>query len=135
MKNNEVKKSLSPEKLREIFPPSRTDEFFDALFGDPGEGAYDIEFRFKEILDNRLEFEFHLKQRPGRCLACNLTYGLPQVFQRHPVINLTGLVEEIKKLLPGFHITGWEMGYTRAISPEIHIIPLSLFFIPEEDIG
>ncbi len=133
MEDNKLINRLSPEKLRKIFPPSRTDEFFEALLGDPQEGAYDIVLQFKGMVDNRLEFEFHLKQRPGRCLACNLTYGLPQVFQRHPVINLSGVIEEIKNIFPELNITGWEMGYTREVSPELHIIPLSLSFIPKED--
>jgi hypothetical protein len=30
---------FSQEKLDGIFPPDRSNEFFDALFGDPDEGA------------------------------------------------------------------------------------------------
>ena len=61
---------------------TRTDEFFEALYGDAAEGPYDILLKFKGENKNTLHFEFQLKQRPGRCLACNLTYGLPVVFSR-----------------------------------------------------
>ena len=33
---------FTPECLNDLFPPQRTDDFFDALFGDAEEGAYDI---------------------------------------------------------------------------------------------
>ena len=33
---------FTPECLTDLFPPQRTDDFFDALFGDAEEGAYDI---------------------------------------------------------------------------------------------
>ncbi len=49
----------------------------------------------------RLHFDLQLKERPGKCLACNVTYGLPQVFTRHPVIDLKGVVREIETLLNG----------------------------------
>ena len=33
---------FSPTTLATLFPPERSNEFFDALFGDADEGAYDI---------------------------------------------------------------------------------------------
>ena len=33
---------FSRENLEQVFPPERTAQFFEALFGDPEEGAYDI---------------------------------------------------------------------------------------------
>lgn len=78
--------------LDEIFPSDRADRFFEALLGDASEGAYDIMLTYAGETDDRIDFEFQLKQRPGRCLACNLTYGLPEVFKRHPIIDIAGVV-------------------------------------------
>jgi len=114
------------ENLINLFPADRADEFFDALFGDACEGAYNINLAYKSHTKNEIRLEFHLKQRPGKCLACNLTYGLPQVFSRHPVINIKGLINNIDKFLRDYKIksTGWKLGTTREISRELHVIPL-----------
>jgi len=114
--------------LEKIFPADRADRFFEALLGAASEGAYDIDLLFIKKSDHRLDFEFHLQQRPGKCLACNLTYGLPQVFARHPVINIKGLVHEIDRKLNGTaRCTDWKLGATREVSKELHIIPLAVF--------
>ncbi len=116
------------EKLRDMFPNSRADQFFDALLGDPEEGSYDISLEFRDVGNDRLNFEFHLKQRPGKCLACNLTYGLPEVFSRHPIIDVKGLVGNIDGLIDGkAGSDGWKLGATREISRELHVIPLTVF--------
>ena len=108
-----------------FFPGERADSFFESLFGDAEEGAFDIGLAFKALDGNKLHFEFQLHQRPGRCLACNLTYGLPQVFKRHPVIDVNGVVEEIGKRLNGkVRCNGWELGATRELSRELHVVPL-----------
>ena len=86
---------FNQEKINELFPKERANQFFEALFGDHAEGAYDIALKFIKHTGNSLQFEFHLTQRPGQCLACNLTAGLPSVFSRHPVINVKGLVGQI----------------------------------------
>lgn len=113
--------------LDNIFPDNRADNFFDALYGDCTEGAYDIRLCFKGHSPDRLHFEFHLKERPGKCLACNLTYGLPQVFSRHPVINVKGVVQEIDNLLNGRSKCGeWQLGRTREVSRKLHIVPLTI---------
>jgi hypothetical protein len=129
---NSFVKKLTPEKLEELFPKDKTDRFFEALLGDCSEGAYDIELAFKEMRDNTLEFEFLLKQRPGKCLACNLTYGLPKVFQKHPTIDISGLIESIQEILPEINITGWELGYTREVSKNLHVIPLTIYFFKKD---
>jgi len=129
---NSFVKKLTSEKLEELFPKDKTDRFFEALFGDCSEGAYDIELAFKEMRDNTLEFEFLLKQRPGKCLACNLTYGLPKVFQKHPIIDISGLIESIQEILPEINITGWELGYTREVSKNLHVIPLTIYFFKKD---
>lgn len=118
---------FTPDVLNRLFPSERADSFFDALYGDAGEGAYDIRLNFKTHRENRLEFELHLTQRPGKCITCSLTYGLPQVFKRHPVINISGLVQEVDSLLDGHaKCIDWQLGFTREVSSELHVIPLSI---------
>lgn len=113
--------------LDELFPKERADQFFEALYGDSSEGAYDIQLVLKGTKDSAILFEFHLKQRPGKCLACNLTYGLPQVFERHPIINLKGLAKEIGERL-GKGVKGYRLGHTREVSNTLHVIPFEIFF-------
>jgi hypothetical protein len=116
---------FTPEKLRVLFPAERADRFFDALLGDPREGAYDIRLAYKEFRDGRLHFALELHQRPRKCLACNLTYGLPAVFSRHPIINLQGLVDQIGGLMSGRgRCTGWKLGATSEMSHQLHVVPL-----------
>ena len=123
--NGELQDLFTQDKLKTLFPVERADEFFESLFGDSEEGAFDIDFAYKAHHGNELHFEFQLRQRPGRCLACNLTYGLPKVFKRHPVINVSGLAGEIEKRLNGkFRCRQWELGATRELSKDLHVIPL-----------
>lgn len=84
---------FTPECLNDLFPIQRTNDFFDALFGDAEEGAYDIRLVVdpEESDDGELHFYFELHQRAGRCLVCSLTYGLPQVFEAPSHHNLKGL--------------------------------------------
>ena len=113
--------------LDAVFPPERTEAFFDALFGGGEEGAYDIGLVCRALSPTRAELAFELRQRPGKCLACNLTYGLPQVFQRHPVINVAGIARAVAKHL-GWQAEKpqWRLGGTEEISRELHAIPLFL---------
>jgi hypothetical protein len=118
---------FTQEKLDALLPPERSDDFFDALYGDAAEGAYDIRLVFRAAESRTLHFAFELHQRPGKCLACNLTYGLPQVFARHPLINLKGLAGALGGL------AGWnaeelsfQLGRTEECSPELHLIPLRI---------
>lgn len=125
MTDNSLHELFSAETIEQIFPQNLADQFFDALYGDPSEGAYNIGLVFKEQKDNSLIFEFHLTQRPEKCLRCNLTYGLPEVFSRHPVIDVQGLVQKIDRHLNGRgKCIDWKLGRTREISNELHIIPL-----------
>lgn len=122
---------FTKQVLDDMFPPDRADRFFDALFGDAAEGAYDISIVFCQATEDRIEFEFQLKQRPGRCLACNLTYGLPEVFMRHPVIDIAGLIRQIDaRLTNGKRCGEWSLGRTREISRELHVMPLTVDLIP-----
>lgn len=123
------KQIFSRTTLRELFPQERTDAFFDALFGDASEGAYDIELSFDgyDRGAKTLRFLLNLRQRPGRCLACNLTYGLPEVFARHPVIDLKGLVRDIEGRLGGEMVCGdWRLGRTVQQDNALHSIPLEI---------
>jgi hypothetical protein len=116
---------FTPGVLKKLFPEDRSDQFFDALYGDATEGSYDIRLEFKNHRENRLEFELYLTQRPGQCINCSLTYGLPEVFSRHPVINIKGLVQKVEGLLDGgVRCIDWQLGATREISDEIHVVPL-----------
>ncbi|WP_245590173.1 pancreas/duodenum homeobox protein 1 [Desulfobulbus elongatus] len=120
---------FTDEVLRSLFPPERTDAFFDALFGDAAEGAYDIALTYTgyDPQGHTLDFLLNLHERPGRCLACNLTYGLPEVFSRHPVINIKGLVGEIEQQLGGsLTCTGWKLGHTEQKGRSLHCIPLRM---------
>ncbi|TBV82663.1 MAG: pancreas/duodenum homeobox protein 1 [Desulfobulbaceae bacterium] len=126
--NNAVMQQLFNEKkLAELLPPERSDDFFDALLGDAAEGSFDIKLSFKRYHpeDKTLHFILELHERPGKCLACNLTYGLPEVFSRHPLIDIKGLVAEIDKLL-GTQATcrDWRLSDTHQVSEALHQIPL-----------
>ncbi len=115
--------------LADLFPPERSNDFFEALFGDADEGAYDIHLRFDghEATTNSLRFFLDLIERPGCCLACNLTYGLPEVFSRHPVINIKGLVAEIEEKLAGrARCVDWRLGTTIQQGKGLHSIPLTI---------
>lgn len=125
MTNDSLENLFSAETIERIFPRNLADQFFDALYGDPSEGAYDIGLEFKEHKGNLLIFEFHLTQRPEKCLRCNLTYGLPEVFSRHPIIDVQGLVQKIDAHLNGRgKCIDWKLGRTREISNDLHVIPL-----------
>ena len=120
---------FTDDVLVELFPPQRADDFFEALFGDAGEGAYDISLDFKGYDEQAevLRFNLDLIERPGCCLACNLTYGLPEVFSRHPVININGLVAGIEKKLNGTAgCAGWKRGRTIQQAKNLHSIPLEI---------
>lgn len=116
---------FSREKLDQLFPPERADLFFDALLGDSGEGAYDIRLAYNGFGNGQLRFELELHQRPSKCLSCNLTYGLPDVFARHPVIDIQGVVDRIAALLDGRgRCTGWKLKATSEKSRRLHAVPL-----------
>lgn len=107
------------------FPPQRAEDFFEALFGGAEEGAYDIALRFVEQRGSEYEFSFDLIQRPGKCLVCNLTYGLPQVFSRHPVLNVKGVAEAVAAALGKTAAdVSWKLNPTREVSAKLHVIPL-----------
>ncbi|MBT8342038.1 MAG: pancreas/duodenum homeobox protein 1 [Desulfatitalea sp.] len=113
------------QMLEDLLPAARTDDFFDALLGDAAEGAYDIRLTFNRFEADKLYFDLELHQRPGKCLACNLTYGLPSVLSRHPVINIQGIVDRIDELMGGHgRCRGWQLGNTSEKRRELHVVPL-----------
>ena len=123
---------FTEEVLAELLPPQRSDEFFEALYGDAAEGAYDISLIFKNYDSdkNNLFFDLQLQERPDKCLACNLTHGLPEVFSRHPLINIEGLVENIVSILgDDAKSCGWKLGRTRASAADMHSIQLIILLV------
>ncbi len=124
---SEIQSIFTQETLQTLFPPDRANAFFDALFGDAEEGAYDIRLVYQGQAGSTLTLALELHERPGKCLACNLTYGLPEVFSRHPIINLNGLTAEIDTLLGDkATCTGWKLGTTQTVSKKLHVIPLMI---------
>lgn len=118
---------FTDEICNSLFPASRSDDFFEALFGDASEGSYNIELAFRSVSNTHLNMELRLKKRPGCCLVCNLTQGLPQVFSRHPVINIEGLVAEIDTLLGDRATCGdWRLSATEQLNEALHIVPLHI---------
>ncbi len=127
MTTDTIKTVLTKENLARIFPKERTHDFFEALFGDASEGAYDIELAYREHDGSTLIMDLLLHERPNCCLACNLTQGLPQVFSRHPVINVTGIVRELDALLGDkYTCNDWSLGYTEQFSKSLHAIPIKI---------
>ncbi len=127
MNSIEIHNSFSKDAMNNLFPEDRADKFFNALYGDAEEGAYDISFNFKGLEHHKLIFEFQLTQRPGKCLACNLTYGLPEVFSRHPIINIKGMIHKIDTKLPdGIRCIDWTIGNTDEVSSNLHVIPVTI---------
>ncbi len=129
MNQEGVKQLFTEEKLAELMPPGRADEFFEALLGDAAEGSYDIKLNFQDFDpgEKTLQMALELHERPGKCLACNLTYGLPEVFSRHPIINVNGLVADIDQLLGDqASCQEWRLGATRQVSKSLHVIPLTI---------
>lgn len=119
-----LEKIVTQDFLDSLLPPEKSDQFFEALYGDASEGAYDIRLECLSVGSKRIVLAFNLIQRPGKCLVCNLTYGLPTVFQRHPLIDIKGMVRKIEA--SGLKISGWRLGETEENSPSLHVIPLYL---------
>ncbi len=131
-KENKYAGIFTDQVLSELFPVEKSDAFFELLYGDAEEGAYDIEVAFAGYRPGKLDFLFNLKRRPGKCLACNLTYGLPEVFSRHPALDVKGLVDKFDGLLDGkAKTTGWKLGGTREKSRELHVIPLEVSIVEQ----
>ena len=135
MNQERLKEIFSSQTLRDLMPEDRANKFFEAMLGDASDGAFDISLIFKgySTIDRHLLFELQLMERPGKCLACNLTYGLPQVFKVHPIINLKQLVEDVNRLLGDLgECEKWTLGKTQPISSSMHTIPLAITVEPQQ---
>ncbi len=127
MLHKDLNDIFTKEVLEDLLPPKLSNDFFEALYGDTDEGAYNISLSFKnyDTEKNVLSFELQLHERVDKCLACNLTYGLPDVFSRHPLINIKGMIEKIEALLgDDVKCTDWELGRTQTPDATMHVIPL-----------
>ena len=116
---------ITQDFLQGLFPPSKTDQFFDALFGGAEEGAYTIRLSPRQESDEAVDIAMELHQRPGKCLVCSLTYGLPDVFRRHPIINARGIAEAVAKKM-GWESHEWAIGPTREEGQSMHWIPFQV---------
>lgn len=112
--------------LDKVFPPELTDAFFDAIYGGAEEGAYDICLVCRKVGESKASFAFELRQRPEKCLKCSLTYGLPGVFQRHPVLNIAGVAEALAEKFGWQKGFKWSLGQTEELDGERHAIPFIL---------
>ncbi len=129
MERDPIAQILTTEALARIFPPHRADRFFEALYGDVAEGAYDIRLVYQGYSGDELLLGLELHQRPGKCLACHLTYGLPAVFGRHPRIDIPGVVEAVLGLLEKSPSEiAWRLGATQERRPGLHLVPLFIRF-------
>jgi len=120
---------FTKDVLKDLLPPQLSNDFSVALYGDAAEGAYDINLSFTDYdsEQKKLFFELQLHERPGKCLACNLTYGLPEVLSCHPLLNIKGMVEKIESLLGGeTKVSGWKLGITQTPAASMHAIPLTI---------
>ena len=125
MSSNSYDNLFDTAMCKRLLPPEKSNDFFEALFGDPSEGSYDIELTYHGSDGTQMQFNLLLHERPGHCLACNLTQGLPQVFSRHPIINVAGIVEQVNEALGEQTQTGaWRLGATQQQSQSLHVIPL-----------
>ncbi len=110
--------------LDTLLPAETSDQFFEALYGDADDGAYDIRLEFISANEKRIVLAYNLTQRPGKCLVCSLTYGLPKVFSRHPLINVDRMIEKMGE--KEVQIKSWRMGETEEQTSQLHSIPLYL---------
>lgn len=119
-------KCPSRDTLNKIFPPEKTDEFFDAMYGEAEEGAYDIRLVCKNIEGKQANLVFQLLRRPGKCLKCSITYGLPEVFMKHKVIDLAGVSNAIARELGWTGKLSWQLGEVMDINEDLQMIPYTL---------
>lgn len=116
---------IDQQTLDELFPLYLSDEFFEAIYGDTEEGAYDIVLTCKSLCDKEADFAFELRRREDKCLKCSLTYGLPDVFRKHPLLNIPGLAAKLANKL-GWKDFSWQILPVEEVSGDLHIIPLIL---------
>lgn len=127
MTNDIYQEIFTDTVLNDLFPSERANDFFEALYGDIEEGSYDISLAYQGLSSDQksLRFLLNLSERPGKCLACHLTHGLPEVFSRHPIINVGGVVKRIDEQLGDKASCGeWHLDSTQTISRQLYAVPL-----------
>ncbi|MEN8210581.1 MAG: pancreas/duodenum homeobox protein 1 [Thermodesulfobacteriota bacterium] len=116
-----IENIFTQEFLNNLLPLELSDQFFEALYGDAAEGAYNISLEFVSNNSKQIVLSFNLVQRPGKCLVCSLTYGLPNVFSRHPLININNMIEKIEA--NDIKVKNWRLGDTNEQNSSLHTIP------------
>jgi hypothetical protein len=124
MDRAEFNQIFTQDFLDQLLPLNLSNKFFEALYGDASDGAYDISLQFVSASDEQIVLEFNLIQRPGKCMVCNLTYGLPNVFSRHPLININNMMKKIEE--KGVKVENWYLGDTKELNTSLHTIPFYL---------
>ncbi len=116
-----IENIFTQEFLDNLLPLELSDQFFEALYGDAAEGAYNISLELVSNNSKQIVLCFNLVQRPGKCLVCSLTYGLPNVFFRHPLININNMIKKIEA--NGIKVKNWRLGDTNEQNSSLHTIP------------
>ena len=124
MDRAEFNQIFTQDFLDQLLPLNLSNQFFEALYGDASDGAYDIRLQFVSASDRQIVLEFNLTQRPDKCMVCSLTYGLPNVFSRHPLININNMIKKIEE--KGVKVEKWYLGDTKELNTSLHTIPFYL---------
>jgi len=124
MDRAEFNQIFTQDFLDQLLPSNLSNNFFEALYGDASDGAYDIRLQFVSASDEQIVLEFNLIQRPDKCMVCSLTYGLPNVFSRHPLININNMIKKIEE--KGVKVEKWYLGDTKEVNTSLHTIPFYL---------
>ena len=124
MDQAEFNQIFTQDFLDQLLPLNLSNQFFEALYGDASDGAYDIRLQFVSASDKQIVLEFNLTQRPDKCMVCSLTYGLPNVFSRHPLININNMIKKIEE--KGVKVEKWYLGDTKELNTSLHTIPFYL---------
>ncbi len=124
MDRAEFNQIFTQDFLDQLLPLNFSNKFFEALYGDASDGAYDIRLQFVSASDEQIVLGFNLVQRSGKCMVCSLTYGLPNVFSRHPLININNMIKKIEE--KGVKVESWHLGDTKELNTSLHTVPFYL---------
>ena len=124
MDRAEFNQIFTQDFLDQLLPLNLSNKFFEALYGDASDGAYDIRLQFVSASYEQIVLEFNLVQRPGKCMVCSLTYGLQNVFSRHPLININNMIKKIEE--KGVKVESWHLGDTKELNTSLHTVPFYL---------
>ena len=62
MDNSTIDALFTTAALQQLFPEERTNDFFEALFGDANDGAYDISLGYGGYANGRIRLELRLHE-------------------------------------------------------------------------